>query len=111
MKVVGQLEAPASVSVCLDGSCVVAPWPSGGSGCEEVKADWRLSVCLQDDGSMTTLAFPGESQVEDGVKFEIVMADAAGQTLLHESEIVEFSDSYPNGKRCPGHCRYANYRY
>ena len=60
---------------------------------------------------MTTLAFPGESQVEDGVKFEIVMADAAGQTLLHESETVEFHESYPNGKRCPGHCRYVNYRY
>jgi len=111
VKVVGQPGAPASVSVCLDGTCAVAPWPSGGSWCEEVKTDWRLSVCLQDDGSMITLELPADAQVKDGVKFEIVMEDAAGQTLLHESETVEFHESYPNGKRCPGHCRYVNYRY
>jgi hypothetical protein len=108
-KIVGQPGVPASVSVCFDGSCAVAPWPT--SRCEVVETDFSLSVCLQDDGSMIKLEFPADARVEDGMKFEIVMEDAAGETLLHESETVEFSDSYPNGKPCPGHCRYANYRY
>ena len=110
-KVVGDPGEPASVRVCLDGTCAVAPWPSGGSSCEEVNMDWRLSVCLQDDGSMITIAFPADAHVEDGVEFELALQDAAGQTLLHETETVEFSDSYPKGKRCPGQCSYANYRY
>lgn len=108
-KIVGQPGAPASVSVCLDGSCAVAPWPS--SRCEVVETDFRLSVCLQDDGSMITLEFPADAPVEDGIEFELVINDVAGQTLLEKSESVQFSESYPKGKRCPGYCRYANYRY
>jgi len=110
-KVSGQPGMPASVRVCLDGTCAVVPWPSGNPRCEEVETDWRVSVCLQDDGSITNLEFPADARVKDGVEFELVMEDAAGQTLLHESETVVFSDSYPKGKRCPGQCQYANYRY
>jgi len=112
IKVVGQFQgSPAVVRACLNGQCVVVPWPGRTSSCEEVEADWRLSVCLQDDGSFITLAFAKDEGVSDGAKFELFVEDTAGEALLHESESVRFSDSYPNGKRCPGHCKYANYRY
>lgn len=112
VKVVGLLPtSPALVRTCLDQSCTVVPWPMGSSSCEEVDARWHLSVCLQDDGSFITLAFGDEARARDGMKFELVFEDAEGEALLHESETVTFSDSYPNGKRCPGHCKYANFRY
>ena len=112
VKVVGQpAGAPALVRTCLDGECAEVPWPMGSSPCEEVKADWRLSVCLQDDGSMTTLAFAEDGNARDGVKFEFIIEDDAGVALVDKSESVTFSDSYPNGKQCPGHCKYANFRY
>lgn len=111
VKVVGQPTGATLVRACLDGECAVVPWPARGSWCEEVEEDWRLSVCLQDDGAFVTLAFAGDASARDGMKFEIVVEDAEGEALLDESESVSFSDSYPNGKRCPGHCKYANYRY
>lgn len=112
VKVVGQLSGgPALVRACLEGTCAVAPWPGRGPACEQVESDWRLSVCLDDDGAFITLAFAKDTGVSDGVRFELLVEDVEGQVLLHESESVKFSDSYPNGKRCPGHCKYANYRY
>ncbi|HEU5075356.1 MAG TPA: hypothetical protein VFU02_14295 [Polyangiaceae bacterium] len=112
VKVVGQPAGdPARVRACLDGTCAVVPWPARGASCEAVQADWQQSVCLQDDGTFITLAFASDASVRDGMKFELFIEDPAGEALLHESEKVAFSDSYPNGKRCPGHCKYANYRY
>lgn len=112
VKVVGLFPGGAAlVRACLDGACAEVPWPVRGSSCETVDVDWRVSVCLQDDGSFITLAFEEDAGAHDGTKFELVIEDAEGEALLHESESVRFSDSYPNGKRCPGHCKYANYRY
>lgn len=112
VKIVGQFaESPKAARACLDQACAVVPWPARGSSCEEVEGDWRLSVCLQDDGAMITLAFPEGVRVSDGALFELLVESPEGETLLHETESVRFRDSYPNGKRCPGHCRYANYRY
>lgn len=112
VKVVGQPAGdPAFVRACLEGTCAVAPWPARGASCEAVQADWQLSVCLQDDGTFITLAFAHGASASDGVQFELFIEDPEGAALLHESERVAFSDSYPNGKRCPGHCKYANFRY
>jgi len=112
VKIVGQFaESPRAARACLDRVCAVVPWPMRGSACEEVERDWRLSVCLQDDGAMITLAFAEGARVSDGVEFELLVETAEGEALLHETESVRFSDSYPNGKHCPGHCQYANYRY
>lgn len=111
-KIVGEFaESPASVRACLAEACAVVPWPARGSSCEEVEAEWRLSVCLQDDGSMTTLTFAEGVRVKDGAPFELLVETAEGEALLRETESVRFSDSYPNGKRCPGRCQYANFRY
>ena len=68
-------------------------------------------MCLQDDGSMITLALAEGVPVEEGAPFELLVETPEGEALLHETESVEFSDSYPNGKGCPGHCKYANFRY
>ena len=112
VKVVGQpAGGPALVRACVGEMCAEVPWPTGASPCEEVRADWRLSVCVQDDGSMTRLAFPDDANTRDGLKFEFIIEDADGVALVDKSESVRFSDSYPNGKECPGHCKYANYRY
>ena len=70
-----------------------------------------MSVCLQDDGAMITLAFAEGVRLSDGVEFELLVESPEGEALLHETESVRFSDSYPNGKHCSGHCQYANYRY
>jgi hypothetical protein len=111
-KIVGEFaESPASVRACLGQACAVVPWPARGASCEEVEAAWRLSVCLQDDGSMITLSFAEGDRVNDGAPFELLVETAEGEALLHETESVRFSDSYPNGKRCPGRCQYANFRY
>ncbi len=115
VKVVGIFPvAPARARACLDELCAEVPWPAGASSCEAVEAveaDWRLSVCLQDDGSLIQAVFAEDTRVGDGMKFELIVEDGDGEALLHESERVTFSDSYPNGKRCPGNCKYANYRY
>lgn len=112
VKVVGTFAVvPARARVCVDDACVTAPWPTGASGCEAVAAEWRLSVCLQDDGSLIQVVFPDDARVADRADFELVVEDDEGGALLHESERVRFSHSYPNGKRCPGRCKYANYRY
>jgi len=112
VKVVGVFpDPPAHARVCLADACAEVQWPAGSSSCEAVEAEFRLSVCLQDDGSLIQAVFAEDARVSDGLRFELVIEDASGKALLHESESVRFSDSYPNGKRCPGHCKYANYRY
>jgi hypothetical protein len=112
VKVVGVFPvAPSRARACLDDVCAEVSWPAGGSSCEAVEADWRFSVCLQDDGSLLQAVFAEDARVSDGMRFELLIEDAEGEALLHESESVRFSDSYPNGKGCPGHCKYANYRY
>ena len=112
VKIVGVLPVePALARMCLDDVCTDVPWPVGGSACETVESKWRSSLCLQDDGSFIQLIFRDDASARDGVKFELIVSDSEGNALLHEDENVRFSDSYPNGKRCPGHCKYANYRY
>jgi len=111
VKIVGQFaENPATARACLGQACAVVPWPTR-SACEEVEEEWRLTVCLQDDGSMITLAFAEGVRVSDGLEFELLVETSEGEALLHETESVRFTDSYPNGKHCAGRCQYANFRY
>jgi hypothetical protein len=97
------------VRACLDAGCVEVPWPTR---CEaQSEPPLGLSVCSQDDGVMVRLDLGASVEIANGASFQLSIEDADGVLLLQQMESVTFSHSYPNGKDCPGHCRYANFRY
>ena len=101
------------VSACLAYACAEVSWPYTSGGCESAEDPrLNLTVCAREgDGIMINLVFGPELDARDSAPFELAIEDGSGIVVFQKSELVRFSHSYPNGADCPGHCRYANYRY
>lgn len=111
-RVVGALQGASLARLCLDGNCVEATWPLSEPDCTAgSEPPLALSVCLDEDGAFVRLTLEPGVKPDNGAHLEFVVQDASGGALLLETEEVMFTDSYPNGRECPGHCRYANFRY
>jgi len=93
------------IHACLDGDCSELSWTVAAVCTSTNGESPDLSACSL-DGDVVELRVI-ESDVRDGDVLS-VRVEGESVVLLEEERTLEYKDSYPNGKDCPGHCRVAS---
>lgn len=94
-----------TIRACLDDGCTELLW-TAANGCTNTNgASPNLSACLIDDDSLELWVLDSDGQDGDVLSVQVTGEDGV---LLDEESALEYKDSYPNGRDCPGHCRVAS---
>lgn len=95
-----------SIHACLDGDCSELSW-TAAAVCTSTNGESspNLNACLL-EGDVLELSVI-DNDVRDGDVLS-VRIEGESAVLLEEERTLQYKDSYPNGKDCPGHCRVAS---
>ena len=91
-----------TIRACLGGDCVDLAW-TRSAGCTSTNGEsLNLSACAAEDDSLNSMVL--DRDVHDGDVLG-VQIEGENAVLLDDERTLQYQDTYPNGKDCPGHCR------